>query len=307
VKIALGHIGRDRKERGERLVLAAERAVELAQKLGAEAGHERRARQIENIGDAFQAEARQRGDHLGRHSQCCERQRHQRVTLLARSDGRLVVETHGSPCRADGRSDGGAGRKAEVRHARDEIIAKFLLAAEEMRAAADVEQDAVGRIGGDERRVALTPVGNGLEQARIGRLILRHGGEGGMHGAGLRQRETCAQAEPFGRRVDREEEVEIAALAEDDERRRASFRRVHQRVHARLPTRYCARTYRVAALAARFARQRGTGNRTRAYPSSITMNGRSRIYPTSAGLMRLPRDAVGRKPLQPQAQDALRA
>ena len=62
MKIALGHIGRDRKERGERLVLAAERAVELAQEPGAEAGHERRARQIENIADAFQTEARQRGD-----------------------------------------------------------------------------------------------------------------------------------------------------------------------------------------------------------------------------------------------------
>ena len=195
-----------------------------------------------------------------------------------------------SPCRADGRSDGGSGRKAEVGHARDEIVAQLRLAAEEMRTAADVEQDAVGRIGGDERRVALTPVGNGLEQARIGRLILRHGGERGMHGAGLRQRETCAQAEPFGRRVDREEEVEIAALAEDDERRRAWFRRV-----------FGVRTYRVAALAARFARQRNEGNRTRVYSSSVTMNGRSRISPASAGLMRLPRDAVGRKPLQPQA------
>ena len=123
------------------------------------------------------------------------------------------------------------------------------LAAEEMRTAADVEQDAVGRIGGDKRRVALTPVGNGLEQARIGRLILRHGGERGMHGAGLRQRETCAQAEPFGRRVDREEEVEIAALAEDDERRRAPR-------SGECPA---SRTYRVAALAARFARQRNRG------------------------------------------------
>jgi len=42
-----------------------------------------------------------------------------------------------------------------------------------------------------------------------------------MHGAGLRQRQPCAQAAPLRRGVDRDEKVEIAALAEDDERRRS--------------------------------------------------------------------------------------
>ncbi len=107
--------------------------------------------------------------------------------------------------------------KPKSRHARDEIVAQLRLAAEQMRAAADVEQDAVGRIDGDERRVALAPVGDGLEQARVGGLILRHGDERGMHGARLRQREAGAQAEPLRRRVDRDQQVEVAALAVDDE------------------------------------------------------------------------------------------
>ena len=80
--------------------------------------------------------------------------------------------------------------KPKPRHARQQIVAQLLLAAEQMRAAADVEQDAVGRIGGDERRVALAPVGDGVEQARVGGLVLRHGGERGMHGARLRQRQA---------------------------------------------------------------------------------------------------------------------
>ena len=56
VKALLGEIGCDRTQRAERLVLAAERAVELAQEIDAEAGGERRARQIDDVADAFQAD-----------------------------------------------------------------------------------------------------------------------------------------------------------------------------------------------------------------------------------------------------------
>src|SRR5262249_37013476 len=147
--------------------------------------------------------------------------------------------------RADGGGDGGARRKAEPRHAREEIAAKVLLAAEEMRAAADVEQNAVGRIDGDERRVALAAVGNGVEKAGVGRPVLGHGRESWVHGGGLRRRGAGGGSELLRRGVDRQQEIEVAALAEDDE-------------------------------------------------------GRRRLTP-------LPCDAVGRKPIQPQAQNALRA
>ncbi len=59
-KTLLGQIGRHRPQRRERLALAAERAVELAQQIGAEAGGERRARQIQNVADALEADAGQR-------------------------------------------------------------------------------------------------------------------------------------------------------------------------------------------------------------------------------------------------------
>src|SRR6266404_3151895 len=74
VKAFLRHIRRDRQTRAQRLVFAAERAIELAQEIGAEAGGERRARQTENVADAFQADARQRGDRLLRQPKRWERQ-----------------------------------------------------------------------------------------------------------------------------------------------------------------------------------------------------------------------------------------
>ena len=110
--------------------------------------------------------------------------------------------------------------KPKPGHPRKEIVAKFLFAAEQMRAAADVEQDAVGRIGGEEGRVALAPVGHGVEQARVGCLVLRHRGESGVHGAGLRQREAGGEPEPLRRGIDRDEQIEIAALAEYRQGRR---------------------------------------------------------------------------------------
>ena len=45
-------------------MLAAQRAVELAQQLGAEAGGQRRARQVDDVADALQADAGERGDGL---------------------------------------------------------------------------------------------------------------------------------------------------------------------------------------------------------------------------------------------------
>ena len=213
----LGDIGRDRQARRERLVLAAERAVELAQQVGAEAGGERRARQVDDVADALQADARQRRDRLGRQPQRRERQRREQARARRPARRSHGCEMRRGPGRADGRRDGGARREAEARHAREQVVAQLCLAAEEMRAAADVEQDAVGRIDGDERRVALAPVGDGVEQARVGGLVLRHGGERGMHGARLRQRQAGAQAEPLRRRIDRDQHVGIAALADNDD------------------------------------------------------------------------------------------
>src|SRR5258707_1060990 len=219
VKAFLRHIRRDRQTRAQRLVFAAERAIELAQEIGAEAGGERRARQTENVADAFQADARQRGDRLLRQPKRWERQWRKTFarieTCIAWRPDFAEARQRGG-C-ADRGGDGGARRKAPPCHSREDIVAKVLLAAEEMRAAADVEQNAVGRIEGDERRVALAGLRNSVEKTGVGGRICRHGRERRMHGARLRQREADREAEPLRFGIDCEQEIEIAALAEDDE------------------------------------------------------------------------------------------
>ena len=124
------------------------------------------------------------------------------------------------PGGAYGGGDGGARGETKALHAREKIVTKFLLAAEEVRAAADVEQNAVGAIHGDQRRVALAPIGKGIEEARVGCLVLRHRNESGMHGAGLRQRQTVPHSRSFRRGINSDKDVDIAALAEDDKRLR---------------------------------------------------------------------------------------
>src|SRR5262249_21758878 len=138
-------------------------------------------------------------------------------TLAATCICRRIAEARHGGGRANGGGDGGARRKAESRHAREQIAAKVLFAAEEMRAAADVEQNALGRIDGDERRITLAVGGNGVERAGGGRRALGDGGEGWMLGGGLRQREAGGESELLRRGVDRQQEIEVAALAEDDE------------------------------------------------------------------------------------------
>ncbi len=70
----------------------------------------------------------------------------------------------------------------------------------------------------DERRIAQAPVGDLLEQRRIGVGILRHDVDRRMHGARLCEAETRRKAQIFRRLVDRHQHVDIAALAGDDAR-----------------------------------------------------------------------------------------
>ena len=86
-----------------------------------------------------------------------------------------------------------------------------------MRAAGDIEQDAVRRIERDERRIALAPFRDGLEQPAVGRRVLRNDGETGVHGAGLRQRHAGPQAQSLRRRGYRDDLLDIAALRRDGE------------------------------------------------------------------------------------------
>ena len=61
-KALLGDRGGHRQARRDRLVLAAERLIDAAHELRAEARRERRARAVDHVGDALEADLRERGD-----------------------------------------------------------------------------------------------------------------------------------------------------------------------------------------------------------------------------------------------------
>ena len=82
---------------------------------------------------------------------------------VRRERGKRRIPRH-RRCAADGVRDGGARAKALRGEPADEVAAEGGFAAEQMRAAGDVEDQAVGCIEPDQRRVAVAPVGDGVEQ-----------------------------------------------------------------------------------------------------------------------------------------------
>ena len=197
-------------------MLVAERAVELAQQIRAEAGGKRRARQIDNVADALEADARQRRHGHGRKPQRGERQRRQQLALLAIGITLRFADMRGGPGGANSSGNGKRIGEASPFDALAEIGDQRRFAAIKMRAAGDVEQQAVGRIAGDQRRVAQAPVGDFFQQLRVGLGVFLHGVELRMHGARLRQRHAGGETAPLRRLIDGDQQVGIAAFAVDD-------------------------------------------------------------------------------------------
>ena len=169
-KALLGHGRRHRQARHDRLVDAAQRLIEAEQQALAEARGERRARARGKIGDAGEAGGFQARDGLGVDAQRRDRQR-QAPSLRFRRAGRcrlVVAIARNAPGAADRVGDRGAGAQTLLRKPRNQIAGQRRLAAEQMRAAGDVEQQTIRRIEADQRRVAIAPVGNRL-RATAGR------------------------------------------------------------------------------------------------------------------------------------------
>ena len=79
------------------------------------------------------------------------------------------------------------------------------LAAEQMRAAGDVEHKPVRRIEPDQRRVAVAPVGDAREQPGVGGEVGGHDGEAGNPGLRLGDSEAGDEPEALRRPVDRDQ------------------------------------------------------------------------------------------------------
>ena len=121
----------------------------------------------------FKPTRAERGDRLVRQPQRSERQRRKRVALRAvRDDRRRRAEARGGPGRADGRRRRRRAPRSRSRVTpRQQVVAQIAASPPNRCAQPPMSrQDAVGRIERDQRRVALAPVGDGVEQARVGRL-----------------------------------------------------------------------------------------------------------------------------------------
>ena len=76
-----------------------------------------------------------------------------------------------------------------------QVAAHFSFAAEQMRAAGDVEKQSIRRIESDQRRITVAPVGDRVQQSCIGGLVRIDYRKRGIHRARIGERHAGAQAE----------------------------------------------------------------------------------------------------------------
>ena len=212
--------------------IVPKRLVEAGERLVAEAPRQGRARQGIEIADAAQAEL-QEGLHDRRvEPQAFDRQRGECLAMAARRAEEIGLAL------GEARQRPGGTRGVGHRRAAGEVVARQTLGeigqqrafarlalAEEMGAAGDVEQqagiaaEAAGAAGFDAflgdgaaqridrhpRRVAVAPVGQGLDQAMVGLRLARRRDQVGHERARIGEPHVRAQAGGAGVRVDRDQ------------------------------------------------------------------------------------------------------
>ncbi len=179
-----------RNDGDERLGCASQGLIEAAQELRLEARGKRRARLVDELADALEAEPAHERLGLGREPERGERQVLESVAFLARCHDPAMGGTMARhrPGRAGRTGDCRARVEPERAQASLQIGQQLRLATEEMRAARDVEEQAIGAAGlvpgCHDRRIAQAPQrqlaqGRGVG-ARIGiaRLQVEHLGAG---------------------------------------------------------------------------------------------------------------------------------
>ena len=185
--------------RRDRSVESARRAVEGNEKRGAEAGGERRARAVHEIADALEPHAHESDGDIRREGEGDDGERSYAHCILAgghdapRPEPRESARCVGSPRNGAHCAD---PRPLEIA---DDFREERPLAAREMRAARDVEHEAVGEIDGDDRREAVAPVADLREEGGVFRRRRLGDGKVGNARAGVGERE--AGLEPEGSRA----------------------------------------------------------------------------------------------------------
>ena len=154
---------------------------------------------------------------IGIDTQRRDRQRQHGGFGLASGDDRLPVMPRQTPGRAGRIGDGGAGAKALRGQSRQQVAGERRLTAEQMRAAGDVEKQAVGWIETDQRCIAVAPVGDAFEQPAVGLEIGFDHRQLRIHGAGVGQAQADLQSEPRGLVGQRGDALRALDRGDDDE------------------------------------------------------------------------------------------
>ncbi len=218
-KAPLRHGGGQRQARPDRFLLVAERLIDAAYEILPITGGERRTRAVDDVGDAVQANLRQRGDDLGLDAQGGERQRRDRFARSAFGDNRCAAIPRHRP-----------GATDAVRHRRtrlqghggqplDQVAAERRFAAEQMRTTGDVEEEPVGRVEANQRRIAVAPVGDRCKQSGVGIGIGIGRRQRRIHGARIGQRQARQETQARGGIVHRGDPQRGFHRSDDDERR----------------------------------------------------------------------------------------
>ena len=191
-----GHGRWQRQARRDGFFDTTQRLIETKQQLLAEARGERRPRARYQIGNAGQTGCLQDRNSLSIDPQRRDRQTpHRGLGLTGRYDALLAI-ARDAPRTTGGVGHRDAGAQSLLREPADQVAGERRLAAEQVRATGDVEQQAIRRIETDQRRVAITPVGDAFEKTLIRFRIGFHHWQLGIHGAGIGEAHAGFQSEP---------------------------------------------------------------------------------------------------------------
>ena len=202
-----------------------ERLVEARDEADAEAGGERRPRLADQLADALQAEPVEERILLAADPERGDRKIGDRLGLRTRKNSAARAVMRKRPGGAGGGGDGAAHLKTLARETVKEVGEErffaviMAMAGEKMRAAGDVEEQAVRKIERDERRIAVAPVGELFEERMVGRLVGLGHDEIGDGAACIGKGGAQADSPPLGNFVDCDDANRALDFFDDGERR----------------------------------------------------------------------------------------
>ena len=199
---ALGCVRRYRPPRRDCFARKAQGLIETGEQLSAKPRGQWRARQIGDVADTLQADTQQRIDGVGWQFQRGERQRQQHGAHAGVGDDPAGAVARNAPGAGGRTRDRGFDGEALCRQPVVHGLLQRRFAGKQMRAAGDVEHDAVWRVEPGVGRPAARPIGEAFEDLLLGLGIGVGNTDVGMARAHVGKGQTRIETECGGGRID---------------------------------------------------------------------------------------------------------